>query len=123
MTVTLKYFNDLRSINDTITQQKFGTMEYQKNVELIQIGLVLLGYELLSFNGDKQLTSVSLRNVKTKEEMDLPVEGAFVFIGQIPESSFVKDLGITNKWGNIEVNEKSLINKIIPPTETQIQKK
>jgi len=66
----------------------------------------LLGYELLSFNGDKQLTSVSLRNVKTKEEMDLPVEGAFVFIGQIPESSFVKDLGITNKWGNIEVNEK-----------------
>ena len=41
-----KYFNDLRSINDTITQQKFGTMEYQKNVELIQIGLVLLGYEL-----------------------------------------------------------------------------
>ena len=35
-----KYFNDLRSINDTITQQKFGTMEYQKNVELIQIGLV-----------------------------------------------------------------------------------
>lgn len=66
----------------------------------------LLGYELLSFNGENQLESISLRNVETKEEMDLPVQGAFVFIGQIPETSFVKDLGITNKWGYIEVNEK-----------------
>jgi len=66
----------------------------------------LLGYELLSFNGENQLESVSLRNVETKEEIDLPVQGAFVFIGQIPETSFVKELGITNKWGYIEVNEK-----------------
>lgn len=65
-----------------------------------------LGYELLSFNGDNQLSSISLRNVETKEESELPVEGAFVFIGQIPETSFIKDLGITNKWGYIEVNEK-----------------
>ena len=41
-----KYLDDLKSINEPITQQKLGTMQYQKNVELIQIGLVLLGYEL-----------------------------------------------------------------------------
>ena len=31
----------------------------------------------------------------TKEEQDLVVDGAFVFIGQVPETSFIKDLGIT----------------------------
>ncbi len=66
----------------------------------------MLGYEVVSFNGDNQLESVTLRNAETKEESDLVVEGAFVFIGQIPEVSFAKELNITNKWGYIEVNEK-----------------
>lgn len=66
----------------------------------------MLGYEVVSFNGDQQLESITLRNVETKEESDLKVEGAFVFIGQIPEVSFAKELDITNKWGYIEVNEK-----------------
>jgi|LGVF01.2.fsa_nt_gb thioredoxin reductase (NADPH) len=66
----------------------------------------MLGYEIVSFNGNQQLTGITLRNVETKEETILEVEGAFVFIGQIPETSFVKDLKITNKWGYIEVNTK-----------------
>ena len=41
-----KFFIDLKSINEPVSQQKYGTMKYQKNVELIQIALVLLGYEL-----------------------------------------------------------------------------
>ena len=49
----------------------------------------MLGYETVSFNGDNQLESITLRNVQTKEEVDLKVEGAFVFIGQIPEVSFL----------------------------------
>lgn len=65
----------------------------------------LLGYEVLSFNGENKLTSVTVRNVETKEETDVEVDGAFVFIGQIPETTFIKDLGITNKWGYIEADE------------------
>ena len=34
----------------------------------------------------------------------MKVDGAFVFIGQVPETTFIKDLGITNKWGYIETN-------------------
>jgi thioredoxin reductase (NADPH) len=64
----------------------------------------LLGYEVLSFNGEEKLQSVTVRNVETKEEKDIEVQGAFVFIGQIPVTDFVKDLGITNKWGYIEVD-------------------
>ena len=41
-----KFFDGLKSINEPITQQKLGSMLYQKNVELVQIGLILLGYEL-----------------------------------------------------------------------------
>jgi hypothetical protein len=41
-----KFLNDLKSIDHEVSEQKLGTMEYQKEVELIQIGLVLLGYEL-----------------------------------------------------------------------------
>lgn len=41
-----KFFSDLSSIDEPITQQRRGTMEHQKNVELSQIALVLLGYEL-----------------------------------------------------------------------------
>ncbi len=66
----------------------------------------MLGYEVLSFNGENELESITLRNVETKEEQDLKVTGAFVFIGQIPEVSFAKELDITNKWGYIQVNEK-----------------
>jgi thioredoxin reductase (NADPH) len=65
----------------------------------------LLGYEVVSFNGEDKLESVTVRNVETKEEQDIVVQGAFVFIGQVPETSFVKDLGITNKWGYIEADE------------------
>ncbi len=64
----------------------------------------LLGYEVLSFNGAENLESVSVKNVETKEEQDIPVEGAFVFIGQVPETSFINDLPITNKWGYIVTN-------------------
>jgi uncharacterized protein YcbK (DUF882 family) len=41
-----KFFNDLESIDGMVTQQKSGSMEHQKDVELSQIALVLLGYEL-----------------------------------------------------------------------------
>jgi hypothetical protein len=41
-----KFFTDLKSIDEPVNQQKLGSMLYQKNVELIQMGLILLGYEL-----------------------------------------------------------------------------
>jgi len=65
----------------------------------------LLGYEVLAFNGDNSLETVTVRNVKTQEEQDITVEGAFVFIGQVPETGFIKDLGITNKFGYIVVDK------------------
>ncbi len=41
-----KFFNDLDAIDGPVTQQRSGSMEHQKQVELTQMALVLLGYEL-----------------------------------------------------------------------------
>lgn len=64
-----------------------------------------LGYEVLSFNGDKELETVTIKNRETSEETNISVEGAFVFIGQVPETSFIKDLGITDKYGYMVVDK------------------
>lgn len=39
-----------------------------------------------AINGDQRVTSVTLKNVKTGEESELPVDGVFVYIGRIPNS-------------------------------------
>ena len=64
----------------------------------------MLGYEIISFNGADHLESITIKSVETKEIVDFPVEGAFVFIGQVPETTSFKHLGITNDWGYILAN-------------------
>ncbi|PAT02713.1 thioredoxin-disulfide reductase [Candidatus Izimaplasma bacterium ZiA1] len=65
-----------------------------------------LGYEINSFNGDTKLESVTITNAKTKEVEEITTDGAFIFIGHIPETTFAKELGITDKWGYIKTDEK-----------------
>ncbi|MCF7925089.1 MAG: FAD-dependent oxidoreductase [Candidatus Izimaplasma sp.] len=81
---------DAKSIEEA---KETGKMDYR------------LGHEIVSFNGDEKLKSVTIRDVETKKEETLEVEGAFIFIGSVPEASFVKDLNIQNKWGYIEVDD------------------
>ncbi|MFK5883598.1 MAG: FAD-dependent oxidoreductase, partial [Candidatus Izemoplasma sp.] len=64
-----------------------------------------LGYEVLSFNGDPTLTSVSIKNTKDGKEEELTVDGAFIFIGHVPETSLTDGLDITDKWGYIETDK------------------
>lgn len=63
-----------------------------------------LGYEVISFNGEKDLETVTIKNLKTGETEDIEVEGAFVFIGQLPATDFLKGLGVLDQWGYIEVD-------------------
>lgn len=46
------FYNTLENIKSPVTQQKYGTMEFQKEVETIQIALQLLGYDLPRFGVD-----------------------------------------------------------------------
>ncbi|HSR13201.1 MAG TPA: FAD-dependent oxidoreductase [Thermodesulfobacteriota bacterium] len=59
--------------------------------------------EPLEFHGQKgHLTGVTIRNNQTGATEKIHPAGIFVFIGQIPNTSFLKGTGITlNRWGYI----------------------
>ena len=51
--------------------------------------------------GDTQVESLKLRNVVTGETSELPVSAVFIFIGNHPNSDFVRDLVPTDAGGHI----------------------
>ncbi len=105
----------LTSMNTKVTivnilnslQADRGTVNKAEANDMIDF---LLGHEIIEFKGEGALKSVVLRNVETDETFEKPIDGVFIFIGQIPNSTFVKDLGITNQQGYIEVNEHMATN-------------
>ncbi|OZU88761.1 thioredoxin-disulfide reductase [Virgibacillus indicus] len=54
---------------------------------------------------DGKVSSVSLKNNKTGETAEHPIDGVFVYIGMVPLSEPFKSLGITNSEGYIPTNE------------------
>lgn len=62
--------------------------------------------DVLEFLGDSSLEGIHFKSTKTGEETTLKCDGVFEYIGLLPVTDFVKDLGITNDYGYIEVNEK-----------------
>jgi thioredoxin reductase (NADPH) len=46
----------------------------------------------VSINGTKTVESVTIENVKTKEQKTIPVKGVFIFIGITPQTSFLKNI-------------------------------
>ncbi|MBS4462379.1 MULTISPECIES: thioredoxin-disulfide reductase [unclassified Facklamia] len=52
-----------------------------------------------SINGEDKVESISLRNLKTEETSELAADGAFIYVGLIPNSSVVANLGITDDEG------------------------
>ena len=51
------------------------------------------------------LTGVTIQN-KNGEVETISAEGVLEYVGLIPVTTFVKDLGITNQWGYVIANEK-----------------
>ncbi len=54
---------------------------------------------------DKGLTGVILKNENNEEET-IMCDGVFEYVGLIPVTDMVKGLGIVNKFGYVETNEK-----------------
>jgi thioredoxin reductase (NADPH) len=49
--------------------------------------------------GDKLVTGVKIRNVKTDEISEIPCGGAFIYVGQIPQTEMVASLGVCTDSG------------------------
>lgn len=59
----------------------------------------------ISFNGDKHLSSISLKNTKTGKTAELNAEGAFIAIGSNPNSQILKGLVELDKSGYVVADE------------------
>lgn len=55
---------------------------------------------------DKGLTGVVIKSDVDGKEETIEADGVFEYVGLTPVTDMVKDLGITNKYGYIEANEK-----------------
>ncbi|MHC4426653.1 MAG: NAD(P)/FAD-dependent oxidoreductase [Planctomycetota bacterium] len=44
-----------------------------------------------AINGQNKVESTTLKNVKTGQEEDYPCDGAFIFVGMVPNTDFLKD--------------------------------
>lgn len=63
-----------------------------------------------SINGEKQVESVTIKNVKTDLEEDFATDGVFIFIGHKPNSDLFKDQIAMDDNGYIRVDNKMQTN-------------
>lgn len=63
-----------------------------------------------SINGEKQVESVTIKNVKTGLEEDFATDGVFIFIGHKPNSDLFKDQIAMDDNGYIVVDNKMQTN-------------
>jgi thioredoxin reductase (NADPH) len=56
-----------------------------------------------AFYGSEKLESVHIKNLKSGEVNNFKTDGAFIFIGYIPNTEFLKGKTGLNKWGEIVV--------------------
>lgn len=62
--------------------------------------------DILGFIGESSLEGLHFKSTQTGEETTLKCDGVFEYIGLLPVTDFVKDLGILNDYGYIEVNDR-----------------
>lgn len=54
--------------------------------------------------GDEQVSEIAVCNVKTNERTTIQADGVFIYVGLIPNSSLVKDLGVVDDEGWVITN-------------------
>ncbi len=62
--------------------------------------------------GEDSIEGIVIKNLDTNEETTLDVKYVFLYIGSIPNSSFIHKLGITNEYGYIDVDPWTMKTKI-----------
>jgi thioredoxin reductase (NADPH) len=60
---------------------------------------------ITSFNGSEKLESVDIKDLKTGKEYNFLSEGVFIFIGYLPNTSFLVDRVMMNDYGEIIVSK------------------
>jgi thioredoxin reductase (NADPH) len=83
-------------------RQQFRAAKYlQERVAELDKVEIHWDSEVVEFHGQDSLEAVTLKHVKTLETSRLPVTGAFIAIGMLPNSGWLKDLLPVDEWGFI----------------------
>ena len=79
-----------------------GAKYLQERVfELEKLGKVEIHWNSVvqEFLGQDSLEAAKIKNVKTREETRLPITGAFIAIGMLPNTGWLNDLLPMDEWG------------------------
>lgn len=87
---------------DEILQERAAK---QDNIKILTEAMVL------KIEGDNFVNAITYRDLKTKENKRLEVEGVFVEIGSNPVTDFINDLADCNENGEIIINHKDCSTK------------
>ncbi|MEK7113548.1 MAG: FAD-dependent oxidoreductase, partial [Patescibacteria group bacterium] len=60
--------------------------------------------EILEIKGEKFVEGIIYKDKNTGEITDLPIAGIFVEIGQIPNTSFIKDIVPLDEYGRVKID-------------------
>lgn len=93
-----EFFTTLNDIDYPIFQQKYGSMTYQKDVETVQIGLTILGYELPKFGVDGKFGPETARSV-SKFKSDNQVNDNVDSVNEAYLISPVPSQGVSSGFG------------------------
>jgi len=116
--------DDVKQFFDTIetaskkgglSQQKKGGMEYQKEVESMQIGLILLGYQLPKFGVDGLFgpeTAIAVRKFKSEQMSDLK-EDASELRSTLDSLGYDEKGSEISSGGNVTDQISSIVSSIL----------
>ncbi len=69
---------------------------------------ILSPYEAVSADGVDSISSLTVRNRQDGKERTLPVQGLFLYVGEIPDTSFLDIQGLDDDHGYIVVDERKM---------------
>ena len=72
---------------------------------------IMTGATVQEIKGDKFVSGLVYKNNDSEEMKEMSVEGIFVAIGSIPNSSFIKNVVELNKWGEIKINSRNATSR------------
>lgn len=66
---------------------------------------------LAEITGDALVNGVVIKNIKTNEVTEMPIDGVFIYVGTVPQTNFLKDTGLElDNRGYIITNEEMETN-------------
>lgn len=86
------------------SQNHIESVKNKSNIEII------VNNEVLEFNGDDKLKSVTIKDKETLEEKTIDIDGCFIYIGQTPKTEILKNLNIKMENDYIITNENMETN-------------